>query len=352
MPKESPHPNLYRLSVFTRLVSKAMNKIFLFLFSILVYQPIWAESLVEGETLKTVRDRGLLNCGVGSNDTGFSTQTTDGEWVGFDVDFCRAIAVAVLNNSQAVEFVPLDSLTRFEALQSGYVDVLIRTTTWTYERDTNMGLDFVGISLFDSQSILVQSQSQIQSKEDLVGRTICTNEGTTSAVNLSKFLMRENINAETLILSTQEGRWRAFLNQECDAVTADRSDLQAKIATLSTEDYAFLPDIIAAEPLGPVVRDADRQWFDIVKWSLFALVKAEDEGITKNNMGTLPSDIKNLPSAQLGLRDDWAMKMIGAIGNYGEVFERNLGSGSVLKLDRGQNNLVKNGGLQYAMPFQ
>lgn len=312
-----------------------------------------AESATD-TTYNKIKKRGVLKCGVGNNDPGFAQRNIDGTWIGFDVDFCRAIAAATLGNANAVDFLPLDSLNRLNVLQRGDIDVLLRTTTWTYSRDTSMGLDFTGTIFFDTQGILAHKQSGVTNFSDLAGKTICANRGTTSLNNLKEAIKQSNLAVKVLELASQEGRWRAFLSRECDAVTADKSDLLAKISTFknSTEKYFLLDENVSNEPLSPAVRDDDRQWFDIVKWVVFSTITAEQLGMSSENAVTYQGRLNHLPSNSLGLPQDWVKQVILQVGNYQEIFDRNIGINSPIKLDRGNNKLVQKGGLLYAMPFR
>lgn len=316
--------------------------------------PILAADKNIGITYNQIQQRGVLRCGVGNNDPGFAQRNVDGTWVGFDVDFCRAIAAATLGNADAVDFLSLDSLNRLGALQRGDVDVLLRTTTWTYSRDTDMGIDFTGIVFFDTQGILVHKQTGITKLADLAGKTICANRGTTSIHHLKEITKQFKQEAKVLELASQEGRWRAFLSRECDAVTADKSDLLAKISTFkdSADKYLLLNEDLSNEPLSPAVRDDDRQWFDIVKWVVFSTITAEHIGMNSENARTHRGELGHLSSTSLGLPQDWAKQVILQVGNYQEIFDRNLGVGSTIRLDRGRNKPVEQGGLLYAMPFR
>lgn len=322
--------------------------------ALLLSSHVGAEPVIQGKTLKSVRDRGYLICGVGTNDIGFATQDKQGQWVGFDVDFCRAIAAAVLNNDQAIKFIPLDSQNRFRALQQENIDVLIRTTTWNLSRDTNMQLDFAGITLFDEQGILVHNHINGESLKDIDGLSVCANIGTTSLDNLNTHIVANKLNINVLKLATQEGRWRAFFNRECDAITADKSDIFAKLSTFSDakNKYRVLKDHIAKEPLGPVVRDDDRQWFDIVKWVIYAIILAEEKNITSADLNKKTKHFDAPATPNLGLDRQWPAYVIQSVGNYAQLYDRNLGVKSPIKIERGINNLWTKGGLLYAMPFK
>ncbi|MEH6445245.1 MAG: amino acid ABC transporter substrate-binding protein [Oceanospirillaceae bacterium] len=339
------------VSLLSKWSVKLINVLVLLLLS---SSHVWAEPTIQGKTLKSVRDRGYLICGVGTNDIGFATQDKQGLWVGFDVDFCRAIAAAVLNNDQAIKFIPLDSQNRFRALQQGNIDVLIRTTTWTLSRDTNMQLDFAGVTLFDEQGILVHNHISGDSLQNMDGLSVCANIGTTSLDNLMAHISSNKLNINVLKLATQEGRWRAFFNRECDAITADKSDLLAKLSTFTKakNKYRVLDEYIAKEPLGPVVRDDDRQWFDIVKWVIYAIILAEEKNITSIDLANKIKKFDAPASPNLGLDLQWPEYVIKSVGNYAQIYERNLGAHSSIKIKRGINSLWTDGGLLYAMPFK
>jgi general L-amino acid transport system substrate-binding protein len=315
---------------------------------------ISAEITLKGKTLSAIQERGYVICGVGTNDIGFANQNKQGFWTGFDVDFCRAIAAAVLKNDQAIKFIPLDSQNRFRALQQEQIDVLIRTTTWTLSRDTNMQLDFAGVTLFDEQGVLVHKHVAGDSLKTMAGLSICANIGTTSLENLTEYIVLNKLNIKVLKLATQEGRWRAFFNRECDAITADRSDLYAKLSTFgkSSQEYRILDTHISKEPLGPVVRDEDRQWFDIVKWVVYAIILAEEKNITSSDIVDQLKQFKAPMSPNLGLDPEWPEQVIRSVGNYAQIYDRNLGVNSEIKIERGINNLWTNEGLLYAMPFK
>jgi general L-amino acid transport system substrate-binding protein len=260
----------------------------------------------------------------------------------------------VLKNDQAIKFIPLDSQNRFRALQEEKIDVLIRTTTWTLSRDTNMALDFAGVTLFDEQGVLVHNHITADSLINMDGLSICANIGTTSLDNLVALIASKKLNINVLKLATQEGRWRAFFNRECDAITADRSDLFAKLSTFSnaSKKYRVLNDYIAKEPLGPVVRDDDRQWFDIVKWVIYAIVLAEEKNITSADLTNKLKQFDAPVSPNLGLSPKWPSYVIQSVGNYAQIYDRNVGVDSSIKIPRGINSLWIEGGLLYAMPFK
>lgn len=312
------------------------------------------EAYAAGETRSAVQDRGYLICGVGIDDVGFASRQADGRWTGFEVDFCRAVAAAVLNDAEAVEFVPLDSLNRLRVLQDGQVDVLFRTTTHNFTRDVTLGLEFPAITYYDTQKVLVFADTGASNLTDLDGMTICANSGTTSIDNIRVAIERAGISVEILEIASQSGRWRAFFGRECQAVTADGSDLAARVASQPQyrTDFALLEDDISNEPLGAVVRQSDPEWVHIVRWVVNLTIAAEANDLGQGSDTDQIADI-GLPSGDtLGLANTWGADVITQVGNYGEIFERNLGAGSPLNLPRGLNRLWSDGGLMYPLPMQ
>ncbi|HYP86086.1 amino acid ABC transporter substrate-binding protein [Variovorax sp.] len=318
-----------------------------------------------GKTLDTVKQRGSLKCGVTNGVAGFSAPDTQGRWAGLDVDSCRAIAAAVLGDGNKVEFVPLNSQQRFAALQSGEIDILARNTTWTLSRDASLGFNFTAITYYDGQGFLVPKKLNVSSAKQLKGATICTQSGTTNEKNASDWFRAQNIQVKTLVFENFEASYKAFFAGRCQAFTTDASalaGLRNKEAS-NPEDYVILPELISKEPLAPLVRRGDDEWFAIAKWTLFALMEAEEVGITQANADELKANSKD-PAVQrlvgtgddmgklLGLDKDWSLRAIKAVGNYGEIFERNVGPKSVLGLPRGANNLWSKGGLMYAPPVR
>lgn len=318
----------------------------------LLASPVQAES--SGKTRATVLDRGYLICGVGIDDVGFATQQVDGDWAGFDVDFCRAVAAAVLSDASAVEFVPLDSLNRLSVLKQGGVDVLFRTTTYNFTRDVTMGFEFPAITYYDIQQVLVFADIGATRLSDLDGKTICANSGTTSIDNIRQAIEQVGIDADILEIASQSGRWRAFFSRECDAVTADGSDLAARIASQPQyrNDFYILEDVIANEPLGAVVRQGDSQWEHIIRWVVNLTIAAEDAGVGQDGDANGFANLYIPGGTSLGLEDDWAWQVIAQVGHYGEIFNRNLGDGSALKMPRGLNQLWRQGGLMYPLPMR
>lgn len=315
-------------------------------------------------TLEKARERGHILCGVGDHDFGFAQRNTNGKWHGFDVDFCRAIATATLGSPDKVRFIPVDSQSRLPALLAGEIDVLLRTTTWTMQRDSTIAIDFTRVILFEAQGIIARGELGLRNLREIKQGTICVNAGTTSHLNLREYLEIHNPDLEILVLETQEGRWHAFFNGRCDLMSSDLMDLQAGKVMLapSSENMTLLADNIEKEPLAPAVRNDDDQWFDIIKWILNGIIALEENNISSTNiderMQNLSGEAKRMigPNVvlgeSLGLDPKWLERIARDIGNYGEIFERNLGQKSPFKIDRNLNKLWKNGGLMYAMPLR
>ncbi|RZI77536.1 MAG: amino acid ABC transporter substrate-binding protein [Variovorax sp.] len=318
-----------------------------------------------GKTLDAVKQRGTVKCGVTNGVAGFSAPDTQGNWSGLDVDTCRAIAAAVLGDGKKVDFVPLNSQQRFAALQAGEVDILARNTTWNLTRDASLGLSFTTINYYDGQGFLVPKKIKVTSAKQLKGATICTQAGTTNEKNVADWSKAQGIPVKTVVFESFEASFKAFFAGRCQAFTTDSSalaGLRNKEAT-NPDDYLILPELISKEPLAPAVKRGDDEWFAIVKWVPNALIEAEEAGITQGNVDELKASSKD-PAQQrllgssddlgklLGLDKDWSYRAIKAVGNYGEIFERNVGPKSVLKLPRGANNLWNKGGLLYALPVK
>lgn len=315
-------------------------------------------------TLKTVKERGELLCGVNVGLTGFSAPDASGNWTGFDADLCRAVAAVVLGDATKVKFIPTTGEVRFTALQSGEVDVLIRNSTWTASRDSELALDFVAVNYYDGQGFMVKKDLGVSSAKELDGATVCIQTGTTTELNLADFFKQNNITYQPVTIADDAEGQRQYLAGACDAYTTDASGLAASRATLpDAENHIILPEIISKEPLGPVVRHGDNNWGDIVRWTYFALLIAEEKGITKANVeevaaSSTDEEVKRLlglsgelPS-KFGLDNDAFKRAIAAVGNYGEVFAANIGEGTTINLARGLNALWTQGGLQYAPPFR
>jgi general L-amino acid transport system substrate-binding protein len=315
------------------------------------------------QTLKAVKDRGVLNCGSNGALAGFGLPDASGKWAGLDVDLCRAVAAAIFNDAEKVKFVPLSAKDRFAALQSGEVDLLSRDTTWTISRDSSLGLNFAGVDYYDGQGFMVRKALNVNSALELNGASVCVQQGTTSELNLSDFFRAHNMRLKSVTFATSNEAVKAYDTGRCDAYTTDASSLYSeRLRLANANEHIVLPEIISKEPLGPVVRQGDDQWFDVVKWTLFAMINAEELGITSTNIDEMKAstnpNIKRFVGAegnygeQLGLPKGWAVSIVKLVGNYGEVFDRNVGAGSPLKIDRGLNKLWNKGGIQYAPPIR
>ena len=325
--------------------------------------PILASVGAQADTLKTVKDRGMLACGVSQGLPGFSSPDDKGNWTGIDVDVCRAVAAAIFNDPTKIKFVPLSAKDRFTALQSGEIDVLSRNTTWTLSRDTSLGVNFAGVTYYDGQVFMVKKALKVNSALELNSASVCVQTGTTTEQNLADYFKANKMKYEVIAFAGADETVKAYESGRCDVYTTDVSGLYAERLKLANPaDHVVLPEVISKEPLGPMVRHGDDQWFDIVKWTLFALVTAEELGVTQANVDEMAKSDKpefkrafgtdgNL-GEQLGLTKDWFSRIVKAVGNYGEVYERNVGAGSKLQIARGLNQLWNKGGLQYAPPIR
>ncbi len=315
-------------------------------------------------TLDDVKARGKLNCGVSTGLVGFASPDANGRWEGYDVAVCRAVAAAVLGDKDAVEFVPLSSKTRFTALNSGEVDMLARNTTWTLSRDVDLKMEFVGVNYYDGQGFMVPKSLGVTSAKDLDGATICVQVGTTTELNLADYFRANNISYEPVPVENNAESQQQYLSGACDTLTTDRSALAATRAAFEKpDDHVVLPEIVSKEPLGPLVRHGDNAWGDIVRWTLNALISAEEFGITAANAdelakGTGNPEINRILGTEgtlgemLGLDAGWAKAAIKASGNFGEIFEANVGESTPIGLSRGLNALWTDGGLIYSPPFR
>jgi general L-amino acid transport system substrate-binding protein len=315
-------------------------------------------------TLEAVKERGHLKCGVNTGLPGFSSADDKGNWTGLDVDVCRAVAAAALGDANAVKFSPLTAKERLTAVQTGEVDMLSRNTTWTATRDTALGLNFTGVSYYDGQAFMVKKDLGLSSARELDGASVCVLSGTTTELNLADYFRTHKLSYQSVVFDTADQVVAGFESGRCDAVTSDQSQLYAQRIKLSKPDAAVvLPTVISKEPLGPVVRQGDDAWFNVVKWSLFAMLNAEEYDVTSANVDELKAkssnpNVRRLLGSEgeigtnMGLSKDWAYQIVKQVGNYGEVFERNVGSGSPLGVQRGLNALWTEGGLQYAPPVR
>jgi general L-amino acid transport system substrate-binding protein len=314
-------------------------------------------------TLKAVQDRGQLVCGANGTLAGFGLPDPQGNWTGFDVDFCRAIAAAIFNDPTKVKFVPLTASDRITALQSGEIDVLSRNTTWTMSRDTQLGIDFADVNYYDGQGFMVRKSLKVNSALELNDASVCVQQGTTTELNLADYFRSNNMTLKTVTFATADEAVKAYDTSRCDSYTTDSSGLYGERLRLTNpSDHIILPEIISKEPLSPAVRQGDDNWEDIVRWTHYAMVNAEELGVSQNNVDDMMKsdnpDIRRLLGVEgkfgsgMGLTDDWAVHIIKAVGNYGESFERNVGQGSPLKVARGLNALWTKGGLQYGIPVR
>ena len=314
-------------------------------------------------TLDDVKARGNLICGVSTGVVGFAAPNDAGRWEGFDVEMCRAVAAAIFNDQDAVSFVPTTSSERFTVLQSGEVDMLARNTTWTFSRDVNLGFEFTGVNYYDGQGFMVRKDLGVDSALELDGASVCIQTGTTTELNLADFFRSNSMEFTSVVVATGEEGLQAYDAGRCDVYTTDASALAAYRSTLEDPTaHKILPEIISKEPLGPLVRHGDHQWGDVVRWTLNAMVIAEELGVNSGNLeemkGSNNPEIRRLlgvegdMGAQLGLTPDWAANVIASIGNYGESFERNIGTQTQIGLERGLNALWTDGGILYAPPMR
>ncbi|SFE30949.1 amino acid ABC transporter substrate-binding protein [Roseivivax sediminis] len=316
------------------------------------------------QTLSDVQDRGTLNCGVTTGLVGFAAPDANGDWSGFDVAVCRAVAAAVLEDPQSVEFVPTTGKTRFTALSSGEIDMLARNTTWTFTRDVDLKFEFAGINYYDGQGFMIPKELGVSSARELSGATVCIQTGTTTELNLADYFRKNNMDYEPVPIETNAEAQQQYIAGACDVYTTDASGLAATRAAFETPgDHVILPEIISKEPLGPLVRHGDNEWGDVVRWTLNALIAAEELGITSANIdemkaGTESPEINRILGTEgnlgemLGLDADWAYRAIKANGNYGEIFAKNIGESTPIGLARGLNAQWTDGGLMYAPPFR
>ncbi len=319
-----------------------------------------AANTASADTLSSVKSKGYVQCGASTGLPGFSNADASGTWKGLDVDICRAVAAAVLGDAGKVKYTPLTAKERFTALQSGEIDMLSRNTTWTLTRDGSLGLNFAGVNYYDGQGFMVTKSLGVKSALELDGAAVCIQAGTTTELNLADYFRENGMKYKSVTYDTSDATIKGFEAGRCDMLSSDQSQLYALRIKLKNPGAAIvLPEVISKEPLGPVVRQGDDKWFNIVKWSLYAMVNAEEMGITSKNADSMKSS-KN-PSIgrfmggqgeKLGLDNDWAYNIVKQVGNYGEAFERNVGMSSPLKISRGLNELWSKGGLQYAPPIR
>lgn len=317
-----------------------------------------------GTTLDSIVKKGFVQCGISDGLPGFSYADEKGNYLGLDVDVCRAVAAALFGDASKVRYSPLTAKERFTALQSGEVDMLSRNTTWTSSRDAGLGLNFTGVNYYDGQGFLVNRKLDVQSAKQLDGATVCIQAGTTTELNAADYFRANGMSFTPITYDTSDESAKSLEAGRCDVLTSDQSQLYAQRIKLGSPDaYVVLPEVISKEPLGPVVRQGDDEWFNIVRWSLYAMLNAEELGVTSENVeqmakSTNNPDVARLLGAEgeygkdLKLPKDWAVQIVKQVGNYGESFERNVGQGSELKIERGLNALWTNGGLHYAPPVR
>jgi general L-amino acid transport system substrate-binding protein len=319
--------------------------------------------IASAQTLDRIKQRGQLSCGVNVGLAGFSAPDDKGNWTGLDVEYCRAIAAAVLGDATKVRFVPTTAKERFTALQSGEIDVLNRNTTWTLGRDSSLGLSFVGTNYYDGQGLMVKKALNVKSAKELDGATVCVQTGTTTELNLADYFRVNKLTYKPVVFEKADEILQAYQAGRCDVYTTDASGLYAqRLQMQKPDDHIVLPEIISKEPLGPSVRQGDSQWFTIVRWVHFALLNAEEAGITKANVDKMLEstnpDVRRILGKEgefgkgIGLANDWAYQIVKQVGNFGEIFDATVGAGSRINIARGQNNLWTKGGLQYAPPIR
>ena len=329
----------------------------------------FAAAAANAATLDDVKAKGFVQCGVTTGLMGFAMPDASNNWTGMDVDFCRAVAAAIFNDPAKVKFTPLSAKERFTALQSGEIDVLSRNTTWTMSRDTSLGLKFAGVMYYDGQGFMVKKSLGVDSAMKLDGATVCTQTGTTTELNLADYFKSNNMKYQVVAMESQDEVRTAYEEGRCDIFTTDQSGLYAERLVLKApDDHIILPEIISKEPLGPLVRQGDDAWFNVIKWTYFALLNAEELGVSQANVEEMKSspnpEIKRLLGAKsedgsaagfgtgIGLPEEWVVNIVKHVGNYGEIFERNVGTNTPLKIARGLNALWNAGGLQYAPPIR
>ena len=333
------------------------------LLAVAVAGVVAAGSATAGATFDAVKKKGFVQCGVSTGLPGFSVSDDKGNWKGIDVDACRAVAAALFGDASKVKYTPLNAKERFTALQSGEIDMLPRNTTWTYTRDTSLGLNFAGVNYYDGQGFLISKKLGVKSAKELSGAAICIQAGTTTELNLADYFRANKMEYTAITYDSSDETIKGFEAGRCDVLTSDQSQLYAlRIKLQKPDDAVVLPEVISKEPLGPVVRQGDDEWFNLVRWSLFAQINAEELGVTSANVDekakSTDPNVQRLLGGEgvkgefLGVGDKWAYNIIKQVGNYGEMFERNVGQGSPLKIERGLNALWNKGGIQYAPPIR
>lgn len=343
--------------------SGIMNKLHAITLSVAMAATL-ATTAQAGARLDAVKAKGFVQCGVSTGLPGFSSADDKGNWTGLDVDTCRAVAAAVFGDAGKIKFSPLTAKERFTALQSGEVDMLSRNTTWTLTRDSSLGLNFTGVNYYDGQGFLINKNLGVKSALELDGASFCIQAGTTTELNLADYFRANKMSYTPITFDKSDETVKAFEAGRCDALTSDQSQLYALRIQLANPDSAVvLPEVISKEPLGPVVAQGDDEWFNIVRWALFAQLNAEELGVTSANIDDMMANSKDpnilrllgkegIKGKGLGLADEWAYSVVKHVGNYSEMFERNVGMDSPLKISRGLNALWNQGGIQYAPPIR
>ena len=318
-----------------------------------------------GATLDNVKSKGFVQCGVNvSGLPGFAEVDANNNWTGLDVDLCKAVAAAVFGDATKVKYTPLNAKERFTALQSGEIDVLSRNTTWTSSRDSALGLNFAGVNYYDGQGFMAKKELGVASAKELDGASVCVQAGTTTELNLADYFRANGLQYTPVVFENNDEVNKAYEAGRCDVLTTDQSGLYAtRVKLANPDDHVILPEVISKEPLGPAVRQGDDEWFDIVKWTLYAMIQAEEFGISSANVQQVKAETQN-PDIQrflgvieekgkeLGLPNDFAVQIVTQVGNYGDSFDRNVGPNTPLKIERGLNALWKDGGLMYNPPFR
>jgi len=357
------HEIVFRVDQYHFLTGEGMHTKLMKLAAVSAALLFAATAAQAGDTYNAVKQHGFVQCGVNTGLPGFAQANSKGEWQGIDIDMCRAIAAMVFGDASKFKAAPLTTQQRFTALQSGEVDVLTRNTTATMTRDTTLGLMSAGVNYYDSQGVLVKKSLGVKSAKELDGAAVCVLQGTTTELNLADWFRAHKLDFKPVVINTSEEGFRTFESGRCDVVTSDKSQLGSlRASSASPDDYVILPENFSKEPLGPMVRQGDDEWFMVVRWALNALIEAEEYGITSKNVDDmLKSSNPNIQrilgvtgdmGKGLGLDKKWAYNIIKQVGNYGESFERNIGMGSPLKLERGLNAQWTDGGILYAWPIR
>jgi len=325
---------------------------------------LFLTTVSQAATLDDIRQRGVLNCGVDEQHYGFAYLNEFGEWTGFEVEFCRALAAAIFQDPRKVSFVPLNAQTRFSALKSKHIDVLLRSTTWTYTRDATLGFDFPSVTFYDHLAILAHKSVGVKKLDDVIEASLCVANSTTTEETVREYVESTGKPIRIKVFNSREGLNNFFFSGQCDLYAADHSALKSIVmgSAPKPDDYYFLETSLSKEPLGPVVREDDREWYEVVKWLILGMIEAEERGISRANVEVMKrSQLRSVKfmlgvmpgyGQKLRMKDSWLADAIKAVGNYGEVFERHLGQSSSIKMERGLNALWNKGGLMYSMPIR